>query len=267
MKSKRAQEAVAAAEDKPADTHQDAEPSTKKRKRSGDDEVEDTGKVKKDKKKKKGEKESRKEKKDKRKDLQDLPAADDDESDDAAATGELSSKSAVAAEEKKKDRKSKKEKKDKKDKTEEAPKKKSNKDKKSSVDETTTTTVTPEDAIPNGASNGIDLDVDESAAANGDDDDGEGDEVKPERPSRHIVFVGNLPYTATAASISAHFATLSPIAVRCLANKGDTRNTCKGIAFVEFASVSHQRTCLDKFHHSMFDDGQSEARKINVELS
>lgn len=265
MKSKRAQEAVAAAEDKPADIHQDAEPSTKKRKRSGDDEVEDTGKkVKKDKKKKKGEKESRKEKKDKRKDLQDLPAADDDES-DAAANGELSSKPAAAAEEKKKDKKSKKEKKDKKDKTEEAPKKKSKKDKKSSADETTTT-VTPEDAIPNGASNGIDLDVDESAAANG-DDDGEGDEAKPERPRRHIVFVGNLPFTATAASISAHFATLSPIAVRCLANKGDTKNTCKGIAFVEFASVSHQRTCLDKFHHSMFDDGQSEARKINVELS
>ncbi|KAJ4147519.1 hypothetical protein LMH87_002031 [Akanthomyces muscarius] len=259
MKSKRAQEAVAAAEDKPVDTHQDADPSTKKRKRSGDDEVEDTGKkVKKDKKKKKGEKESRKEKKDKRKDLQDLPEAEDDES-DAAANGELSNESTAAVEEKKKDKKSKKEKKDKNDKTEEAPKKKSKKNKKPSSDETTT--VAPEDAIPNGASNGIDLDVD---AANGDEDAEEG---KPEKAARHIVFVGNLPYTATAASISAHFATLSPIAVRCLTNKGDTKHTCKGIAFVEFAHVFQQRTCLDKFHHSMFDDGQSEARKINVELS
>ncbi|OAQ98428.1 hypothetical protein LLEC1_04864 [Akanthomyces lecanii] len=259
MKSKRAQEAVATAEDKPADIHQDAGPSTKKRKRGGDDdEIADTGKkAKKDKKKKKGEKESRKERKEKRKDLQDLPEANNDES-DTAANGELSSKPAAAAKEKRKDKKSKKEKKDKKDKTEEAPKKKSKKDKKSSSDETTT--VAQEDAIPNGASNGIDLDVDEPAAANG-------EEGKPEKVPRHIVFVGNLPYTATAASISAHFATLSPIAVRCLANKGDTKHTCKGIAFVEFATVSHQRTCLEKFHHSMFDDGQSEARKINVELS
>ena len=86
------------------------------------------------------------------------------------------------------------------------------------------------------------------------------------KPDRHIVFVGNLPYTATAASISAHFASLSPIAVRCLKNKGDDK-PCRGIAFVEFGKVWHMRTCLDKFHHSTFDDGISPARKINVELT
>lgn len=265
MKSKRAQEAVAAVEDKPEETHHDATPTTKKRKRSGD-EVEDSGKkTKKDKKKKKGEKESRREKKDKRKDLQDLPEEDDDES-DAAANGEVSSEAAAPAEDKKKDKKSKKEKKEKKEKkdekTDEPPKKKSKKDKKTAPSSDQSTTVAPDDAIPNGASNGIDLDVDENAAAAKGDE-----EAKAEKPDRHIVFVGNLPYTATAASISAHFASLSPIAVRCLTNKGETKHTCKGIAFVEFANVWTQRTCLDRFHHSEFNDGKSEARKINVELS
>ncbi|ATY62585.1 RNA binding [Cordyceps militaris] len=275
MKSKRVQEAAAVAEEKPTESHDDANLPTKKRKR--DDEVEDTGKkAKKDKKKKKGEKESRKEKKDKRKDLQDLPGEDNDEPE--AANGEVSEAAPAESKAKKdkKDKKDKKEKKEKKskkekkddddEKTDEPPKKKSKKDKKkasSSSDETTT--VAPQDAIPNGASNGIDLDVEGAAAANGDDAAAEGQES--EKPDRHIVFVGNLPFTATAASISAHFASLSPIAVRCLTNKGDTKNTCKGIAFVEFAHVWTQRTCLDRFHHSMFDDGQSAPRKINVELT
>ncbi|KAG5928219.1 hypothetical protein E4U42_001103 [Claviceps africana] len=94
--------------------------------------------------------------------------------------------------------------------------------------------------------------------AGADDDAGKKD--------RHIVFVGNLPFSATAASIKAHFASLKPISVRCLTNKGDAK-PCKGIAFVEFANVWSMRTCLDKFHHSLFEDGVSAARKINVELT
>ncbi|KAM3500574.1 hypothetical protein MY11210_009499 [Beauveria gryllotalpidicola] len=268
MKSKRAQEAAAAAEDKPVEAHDDAAPRTKKRKRSGDDEVEGGGKkAKKDKKKKKkGEKESRKDKKDKRKDLQDLPGEDDNDAE--AANGDVNGQPPAAEEETKKKKKDKtkynknKDKKSKKDKEdEETPKKKSKKDKKktSSSDETTAAAA-PEDAIPNGASNGIDLDVEDAAAAAA--------EGKDDKAARHIVFVGNLPYTATAASISAHFASLSPIAVRCLTQKGgDASHTCRGIAFVEFANAITQRTCLDRFHHSEFDDGHSPARKINVELT
>ncbi|KAL7917587.1 hypothetical protein ACQKWADRAFT_306495 [Trichoderma austrokoningii] len=86
------------------------------------------------------------------------------------------------------------------------------------------------------------------------------------KPGRNIVFVGNLPYTATAATITAHFASLKPVAVRCLTKKEDPK-MCRGIAFVEFSSPAHQRTCLDKFHHSMFEDGISEPRRINVELT
>lgn len=267
MKSKRAQEAVTAADDKPAELHDNATPPTKKRKRSGEDDVADSGKKdKKDKKKKKksNEPETRKEKKDKRKDLQDLPGEDDSDvnGDDAAATVEKVEKK------EKKEKKSKKDKKQSED-SSETLNKKSKKEKKAATtgsDETATATIAQEDAIPNGASNGIDLDVDEEENANG-----EADETaasgKPEKASRHIVFVGNLPFTATAATISAHFASLSPIAVRCLTNKGDTKNTCKGIAFVEFANVWTQRTCLDRFHHSEFNDGKSAPRKINVELS
>lgn len=260
MKSKRAQEAVSAAEDKPADDHSEVTPANKKRKRGEEEtEVVDSGKkAKKDKKKKKQEKESRKEKKDKLKDLQDLPEGDDD-------ADETADKDDTAEKEEKKAKKSKKDKKDKKaDETAETPKKKSKKAKKESAATENGDAVGAEDAIPNGASNGIDLDVSDEAGQDGQNGEDAG---KEEKADRHIVFVGNLPYTATAASISAHFASLSPIAVRCLTNKGDTKHTCKGIAFVEFANVWTQRTCLDRFHHSMFDDGQSAARKINVELT
>ncbi|PQK15598.1 hypothetical protein BB8028_0005g11100 [Beauveria bassiana] len=287
MKSKRAQEVEAAAADKPAKAQDYATPLSKKRKRSGDNEVEDSAKKakkarmdkkeKKEKKKKKqAEKASRKDKKNKRKNLKDLPGEDDNDAE--AANGDVNDQPATK-ETKKKDKSkynNKKDKKDKEDKHEEetvekgkkdeedekTPKKESKKDKKktSSSDETTAAAA-PEDAIPNGASNGIDLDVEDAGAAATAED-------KDDKAARHIVFVGNLPYTATAASISAHFASLSPIAVRCLTQKGgDPSHTCKGIAFVEFANAITQRTCLDRFHHSEFDDGHSPARKINVELT
>jgi len=82
--------------------------------------------------------------------------------------------------------------------------------------------------------------------------------------------VGNLPYTATQETVRAHFASLNPVSVRCLTKRDDTTTsgaTCRGIAFVEFANVWTMRTCLDKFHHSSFEDGKSAARKINVELT
>lgn len=78
--------------------------------------------------------------------------------------------------------------------------------------------------------------------------------------------LGNLPYSATAESIKAHFAPLHPTSVRCL-NKRDDPTKCRGCAFVEFSSSKSIRTCLDKWHHSTFDDGISKARKINIEMT
>lgn len=266
MKSKRARDAVVAADgEKQPDVQLADEPSSKKRKRDNDD-VEASAdkskkekKDKKDKKKKKHKGETRKEKKDKRKDLQDLPEQDD-----------VEEESTVESEVVKEEKESKKSKKNKEKKSKEAvadveeavvdgdsdkkesKKKKKNKDKKNKDADADASAAPSQEANGDAGTNGIDL-----------------DESTTKKNDRHIVFVGNLPYTATAATISAHFASLSPIAVRCLTKKGekDPKVTCKGIAFVEFANVWTQRTCLDKFHHSMFDDKKSAPRKINVELT
>ncbi|KAL2689410.1 hypothetical protein Neosp_003464 [[Neocosmospora] mangrovei] len=277
MKSKRAREAVEA-EDKHV-TPIEVEAPPKKRKRNDDDATADVKKkAKKEKKDKKHKKESRKERKDKRKNLQDLPEQDDEEEvvvDEPAAAAEDSpmadadvkpaSATADAADSDKAAKKKKKKDKKNKDKEsqqqEEEPtadaeandessskkKKKSKKDKKSSS-ETTTKNNNNDEAVPNGAEA-------DTAAADADS-----------KADRHIVFVGNLPFTATADTIKAHFASLSPIHVRCMSDPNDSK-PCRGFAFVEFAKVWHMRTCLDKFHHSMFEDGVSPARRINVELT
>ncbi|KAI8722443.1 RRM domain-containing protein [Fusarium sp. LHS14.1] len=277
MKSKRAREAVEA-EDKHV-TPIEVEAPPKKRKRNDDDAntADVKKKAKKEKKDKKHKKESRKERKDKRKNLQDLPEQDDDEEevvDEPAAAAEDSpmadadvkpaSATADAADSDKAAKKKKKKDKKNKDKEsqqqEEEPtadaeandessskkKKKSKKDKKSSSE--TTTKNNNDEAVPNGAEA-------DTAAADADS-----------KADRHIVFVGNLPFTATADTIKAHFASLSPIHVRCMSDPNDSK-PCRGFAFVEFAKVWHMRTCLDKFHHSMFEDGVSPARRINVELT
>ncbi|OAF61200.1 hypothetical protein VC83_02334 [Pseudogymnoascus destructans] len=84
--------------------------------------------------------------------------------------------------------------------------------------------------------------------------------------ARFIVFVGNLPFSATVESITAHFAAVHPISVRNLTQKDDPTKS-KGCAFVEFEGYDHMKTCLKTYHHSEFDDGKSTARKINVELT
>lgn len=86
------------------------------------------------------------------------------------------------------------------------------------------------------------------------------------KPTRFICFVGNLPFTATADSVRAHFATLQPTSVRLLTQR-DNPSKSRGIAFVEFGRYDHMKTCLEKFHHTEFDDGKSAARRINVELT
>lgn len=78
---------------------------------------------------------------------------------------------------------------------------------------------------------------------------------------------GNLPYTATKSDIQAHFASVSPVSVRLLTER-DGGAKSKGVAFIEFANVSHMRTCLDRFHHTEFADKKTGApRRINVELT
>ncbi|CAI4210998.1 unnamed protein product [Parascedosporium putredinis] len=94
----------------------------------------------------------------------------------------------------------------------------------------------------------------------------DGKDGKQSKAPRFIVFVGNLPYSATAASIKAHFASLNPAQVRCLTMRDDPTK-CRGCAFIDFSSSNDMRTCLDKMHHSTFNDGISKSRKINVELT
>jgi len=249
MRTKRANEAKEMDENSPVEG---VDVPAKKRKRTAEDDsavdgtVKKSKKDKKDKKSKKGS-ESRKERKEKRKDLQDLPEQDDEAEDDQANEKVVATEAVVedadkakAKAEKKAAKKAKKE------------KKAESKSKKEAGATNSETTATNGDEAKAAAASGKDaIDLDASTASKAD---------------RHIVFVGNLPFSATAASISAHFSSLSPVAVRCLKNKGDDK-PCRGIAFVEFGSGAHMRTCLDKFHHSMFDDGKSAPRQINVELT
>jgi nucleolar protein 6 len=92
------------------------------------------------------------------------------------------------------------------------------------------------------------------------------EEGQQKKAARFIVFVGNLPFTATADSIKQHFKAVHPSSIRNLTKKDDPTKS-KGCAFVEFANYDHMKTCLKTFHHSMFNDGISPARKINVELT
>ncbi|KAH0563411.1 hypothetical protein GP486_002016 [Trichoglossum hirsutum] len=86
------------------------------------------------------------------------------------------------------------------------------------------------------------------------------------RPKRFIVFIGNLPFTATTASISKHFASLKPVSIRHITHK-EKPTVSKGYAFLEFDGYDRMKTCLKLLHQSTFDDGLSAARKINVELT
>ena len=290
MKSKRAREVVETEEK--VRVEDEAAPAKKRKRDLEEAEVPatngDVKKAKKDKTKKKHEKESRKEKKAKRKDLLDLPEQDGDKQD--LANGDKAGEE-VAEEDLTKEKEEKKSKKDKKDKKDK--KKKDKNEKKdteadvpdpASHEAKANPTPTTKSPIIVPVTNGKSKSKSQSQSqSNGDDNgndnernnsnpidlpsDAESESQQPkEKQDRHIVFIGNLPFSATAASISAHFASLSPVAVRCMRNKDDP-NPCRGIAFVEFGKVWQMRTCLDKFHHSMFDDGVSPARKINIELT
>ncbi|KAK6614668.1 RNA-binding protein [Botrytis cinerea] len=86
------------------------------------------------------------------------------------------------------------------------------------------------------------------------------------KAARFIVFIGNLPFTATTASIKNHFAAVKPASVRHLTEKGNPSKS-RGCAFLEFEGYDHMKTCLKQFHQSTFNDGISAPRKLNVELT
>ena len=135
----------------------------------------------------------------------------------------------------------------------ETPSKKSKKDKKEKKSKKSKTD-----------SNGTTENGDEEPAA--DDKEPEATTADGAKGTRFICFIGNLPYSATVESITAHFATVHPTSVRMLTERENPAKS-KGIAFVEFGRFDHMKTCLEKFHHTEFDDGISPARKINVELT
>ncbi|CZT50984.1 related to potato small nuclear ribonucleoprotein U2B and human splicing factor homolog [Rhynchosporium secalis] len=94
---------------------------------------------------------------------------------------------------------------------------------------------------------------------------GEADDASS-KAARFIVFVGQLPFTATKESVEKHFASIKPKSVRVPTEKG-TAGKAKGYAFVEFDGYDHMKTCLKLFHHSSFNDGISAPRDINVNLT
>ena len=76
---------------------------------------------------------------------------------------------------------------------------------------------------------------------------------------------GNLPFTATDDSITKHFTKVHPQSIRHRTDR--TTGKSKGFAFLEFEAYDRMKTCLKVYHHSTFDDGQSPARRLNVELT
>jgi nucleolar protein 6 len=98
------------------------------------------------------------------------------------------------------------------------------------------------------------------------------------KPQRFILFIGNLPYSATTPQIEAHFSKLAPTSIRHSTDKFTGRS--KGFAFLEFAGYDKMKTCLKLYHHSVFHPGESKdghdkerhdkkkpGRRINVELT
>jgi nucleolar protein 6 len=98
------------------------------------------------------------------------------------------------------------------------------------------------------------------------------------KPQRFILFIGNLPYSATTPQIKSHFSKLAPTSIRHSTDKSTGRS--KGFAFLEFAGYDRMKTCLKLYHHSIFDPEESKddhdkerkdkkkpGRRINVELT
>ncbi|OKL62918.1 hypothetical protein UA08_01994 [Talaromyces atroroseus] len=135
----------------------------------------------------------------------------------------------------------------------------SSSDSESEVKQKTTTTTSPKETLKEkNPARGKQTDTKPAKAEEG--------QLGSDNKSRFIVFVGNLPFTASTDSVKAHFSKIEPISVRVATDKKDT-DKCRGFGFVEFEQFDRMQTCLKLYHHSSFDDGKSPARKINVELT
>ena len=81
-----------------------------------------------------------------------------------------------------------------------------------------------------------------------------------EKPSRFIVFVGNLPYNCSTSAVEKHFTKVKPAKVRHITDKDN--GTSKGYAFLEFEGYDRMKTCLNTYHGT-----KVKGRKIRVELT
>jgi len=110
------------------------------------------------------------------------------------------------------------------------------------------------------------------------DEDGETGTAADDKSakSRFILFIGNLPFDTTDASLQEHFKKLMPFTLRHRTDPKTKKS--KGFAFLEFENYDRMKTCLKLYHHSMFDPaeaiqggmgrGKSKGpRRINVELT
>lgn len=209
-------------DDEPATATTKTDVSSKKRRRVSAGEGEDGAKLEKRKKKSKKDKKKRPAEVEAHPEVEGGVEAEAEE--DAEAEAEANTKNSEPALSSKKSKKDKKEKK-----------------KKSSTAKTattkTTTTEPPADASTD--------------PANEQEGEGEAAEAEQDAKKRFIVFVGNLPYSATPTQIKEHFASVHPTSVRLLHQKNDPSRS-RGVAFVEFARFDHMKTALKLFHHSTF---------------
>ena len=94
----------------------------------------------------------------------------------------------------------------------------------------------------------------------GDDQDESTIGGQPNKSSRFIVFVGNLPYSCSTDSIEKHFFKVKPASVRHITDK--KKGISKGYAFLEFEGYDRMKTCLNAYHGTKL-----KGRKIRVELT
>jgi nucleolar protein 6 len=69
--------------------------------------------------------------------------------------------------------------------------------------------------------------------------------------NKFILFIGNLPYTTTKETLTAHFSSLQPFVLRHSTDR--QTGLSKGFGFLEFESYDRMKTCLKLYHHSLFD--------------
>lgn len=114
------------------------------------------------------------------------------------------------------------------------------------------------------------------ATATGEDGEEKSGAKAADQKSRFILFIGNLPYNTTDASLQIHFVKLMPFTLRHRTDPKTKKS--KGFAFLEFENYDRMKTCLKLYHHSMFDPADEAhggagkgngrgGRRINVELT